>query len=89
MFDLQGHFVDTKPFFKDILEPLRQRNAKFVLYSLAFIAEMCADESDGSKGMQHSGQVAGSDCLDLSKQVMDATNEGTFTLSSYLYDHRE
>ena len=46
VFDLQGLYVDSKPLLK-ILEELRGRNAKFVLYGLAFVAEIALAPSNG------------------------------------------
>ena len=39
VFDLQGLYVESKPFLV-MLEQLRSRNPKFVLYGLAFVAEV-------------------------------------------------
>ena len=43
LFDLNKVFVDAKPFFT-ILQKLAQSNAKFVLFSLAFIADLAFNE---------------------------------------------
>ena len=39
VFDFKNHFENTKPFLQQ-LEQLKARNPKFVLFGLAFIAEV-------------------------------------------------